>query len=335
MTVAQLTHKVLITDYTWPNVEPERKILEEAGIELVIAPSSDEKTLASYAADVDAIMFCFAEVPETVVRAARKCLVASRYGIGVDNIDKATCSELGIVVTNVPDYCVDEVADHVMAMVLSFNRHIGPLDRAVKAGGWGKTPLPKHSRRLRDTTFGIVGIGRIGRAVARRAGVFGMRVLAFDPYVKPSEAPKGIEMAPLDRLLAQSDFVSLHTPLTDETRALIGRAELKIMKPTAFIVNAARGPLIDDVVLVEALRAGEIAGAGIDVTPTEPPSADHPLFQMDNVIVTPHTAFHSQEALLELEERTAREVVRVLNGEMPENLVNPEVLGHTRASINR
>ena len=331
--MADLTRKALVTDYTWPSLDPERQILEAAGVEVVAAPSSDEDTLASYAVDVDAIMFCFAQVTPKVLHAARNCVVASRFGIGVDNIDRALCTELGIVVTNVPDYCVDEVADHVMAMLLSFNRHLGPLDRAVKAGGWGSTPLPMHSRRLRDTTFGIVGIGRIGRSLAARARAFDMRVVGYDPYVGPSDAPEGVEMVPLDRLLAEADFVSVHTPLTDETHNLIGREELKIMKPEAFLINAARGPLVDDEALVEALRAGEIAGAGIDVTPTEPPPAEHPLFEMDNVIVTPHTAFHSRESLLELEQRTAREAVRVLNGEMPENLVNPDVLGRSRVQL--
>jgi D-3-phosphoglycerate dehydrogenase len=326
-------YRALTTDYTWPSVDPERKVLADGGVELIVAPSSDEATLARLATDIDAILFCFAKVTPAVLRAARKCVVASRYGIGVDNIDRLTCNELGIVVTNVPDYCMDEVTDHVMAMVLAFNRDLGRLDSAVKRGGWGKTPLPSHSRRLRHTTLGIVGMGRIGRALVPRAAAFGMSILAHDPYVQPASAPPGVRMTSLDDLLASSDFVTVHSPLTAETRGLIGREQLRRMKQTAFLVNAARGPLVDEKALVEALQSGAIAGAGLDVLETEPPAADSPLLRMPNVIITPHTAFYSQESLLELETRTAGEVLRVLNGQRPQNWINPEIAGRTRAKL--
>lgn len=329
----EFKYKALTTDFTWPSIEPEKRLLAEAGIDLVAAPAADEATLARLAADVDAILFCFASVTPKVLRAARKCVVASRYGIGVDNIDRATCNELGIVVTNVPDYCIDEVTEHVLAMILAFNRDLGPLDSAVKRGGWGKTPLPKHSRRLRQTTLGIVGLGRIGRALATRAGAFGMAILAHDPYVNAGSAPAGVRMVSLEELLKTSDFVSVHSPLTPETRGLIGREQLRLMKPSAFLVNAARGPLVDEVALAEALRAGIIGGAGLDVLATEPPAPGSPLLGMPNVIITPHTAFYSQESLLELETRTAGEVVRVLNGERPQNWINPEIAGRTRARL--
>ncbi|MBI2965049.1 MAG: C-terminal binding protein [Chloroflexi bacterium] len=325
--------KALTTDYTWPSVEPERKVLAAAGVELVVAPASDEATLARMAEDVDAILFCFAKVTPAVLRSARKCVVASRYGIGVDNIDRATCNELGIVVTNVPDYCMDEVTDHVMAMILAFNRDLNRLDSAVRQGGWGKTPLPAHSRRLRNTALGIVGMGRIGRALVPKASAFGMSILSHDPYVTQEAAPSGVRMTTLDDLLKTSDFVTVHSPLTEQTRGLIGRRQLRLMKQTAFLVNAARGPLVDEHALVEALQAGTIGGAGLDVLETEPPRARSPLLKLPNVIMTPHTAFYSQESLLELETRTAREVIRVLNGQRPENWINPEVSGRTRAKL--
>ncbi len=329
----EFTKKALITDYTWPSIDPEEKILEAAGVEVVAAPDSSEETLRSLAVDVDAIMFCFAQVPASVLRAAEKCVVASRFGIGVDNIDQAVCTELGIVVTNIPDYSLEEVADHVMAVILAFNRHLIPLNESVRAAGWGTLGLPMHSRRLSTTTIGIVGMGRIGRTLTTRALAFGMRVLASDPLLTEENRPDGVEIATFERLLAESDFVSLHTPLIPETSGLIDRDALAAMKPTAFLVNAARGPLIDDEALVEALQSGEIAGAALDVTPVEPLPRDHPLTTMDNVILTPHTAFHSLESLNELEVRTAREVVRVLNGEMPENVVNPAVLGKSRIGL--
>ncbi len=329
----EFTKKALITDYTWPSIDAETEVLNAAGVEVVAAPDSSEETLRSLAPDADAIMFCFAQVPASVLRAAEKCVVASRFGIGVDNIDQAACTELGIVVTNIPDYSLEEVADHVMANILAFNRHLIPLNQSVRDTGWGTAGLPMHSRRLSTTTLGIVGMGRIGRTLATRAQAFGMRVLASDPLLTEENRPEGVEIATFEGLLAESDFVTLHTPLIPETTGLIDRAALAAMKPTAFLVNAARGPLIDDEALVEALQSGGIAGAALDVTPVEPLPLDHPLVGMDNVIITPHTAFHSLESLNELEVRTAREVVRVLNGEMPENVVTPAVLGKSRVGL--
>jgi D-3-phosphoglycerate dehydrogenase len=325
--------KVLITDYTWPNIDAETAILMAAGIEPVVAPDSSVETLTRLAADVDAIMFCFAQVPASVLQNAPNCEVASRYGIGVDNLDIAACTELGIVVTNIPDYCIDEVADHVMAMALAFNRKIVKHSSMVKSSGWGSVSLTDTMHRLRDSTMGIAGMGRIGRAVADRARVFGMTVLAHDPFVEQSDAPEGVQMTSLESMLKDSDFVTLHAPLIPETTGMIGAAELRMMKNDAFLINAARGPLIDESALVDALGRDEIGGAGLDVLEDTAPADDHPLYAFDNVIITPHTAFFSQASTIELEERTAREVVRVLNGKMPEVVINPEVLGKTRAGI--
>lgn len=327
------TRKALITDYAWPNIDAEAEVLRAAGIEPVVAPDGSAGTLAGLASDVDAIMFCFAQVPGEVLRAAPNCKVASRYGIGVDNLDIPACTELGIVVTNVPDYCMDEVADHVMGMLLAFNRKILKHSAAVKAAGWTSVVLTDTMHRLRDTTLGIAGMGRIGRVVAARARAFGMAVLAHDPFVSQEQAPEGVRMVGLGEMLEASDFVTLHAPLTPETTGLIGREELRLMKTDAFLINAARGPLIDEPALIEALRDGEIGGAGLDVLEEALPPDDHPLYGFDNVIITPHTAFYSQASTLELERRTAAEVVRVLNGERPENLVNPEVLGRSRAGL--
>jgi D-3-phosphoglycerate dehydrogenase len=325
--------KVLITDYTWPNIDAETAILKAAGIEPVVAPDSSVETLTRLAADVDAIMFCFAQVPASVLQNAPNCKVASRYGIGVDNLDIAACTELGIVVTNIPDYCIDEVADHVMAMALSFNRKIVKHSSMVKSSGWGSVSLTDTMHRLRDKTIGIAGMGRIGRAVADRARVFGMTILAHDPFIEQSEAPDGVQITSIDSMLKESDFVTLHAPLIPETTGMIGADELRLMKNDAFLINAARGPLIDESALVKALGNGEIGGAGLDVLEDTAPPDDHPLYAFDNVIITPHTAFFSQASTIELEERTAREVVRVLSGEMPEIVINPEVLGKTRAGI--
>ena len=322
-----MTKKVLITDYVWPSVEPERAVLAGAGAALVVAPDGSEETLSSLAKDVDGILTCFEQVTERVLRAAEKCVVVGRYGVGVDNIAVETATELGIVVTYVPDYCVDEVSDHVMALLLSWNRRIVLFDNATKRKAWGSEGLGMRIMRLRGKTLGVVGLGRIGRAVCSRAQAFGMDVLASDPFVSAEDAAQiGARLVDLPELLAESEFVTLHSPLVPETNGMIGSAELEQMKPEAFLINAARGPLIDEDALYDALTSGGIAGAGLDVLVDLAPPLDHRLVQLENVIVTPHTAFFSQEAVLELEERAAGEVASVFQGRMPDNLVNQAVL---------
>ena len=327
-----MTWKVLITDYVWPSTDPERAVLEAGGASVVVAPNGEEGTLVGLARDADAIMTCFAQVTENVVRAAEQCIVIGRFGVGVDNIAVSTATELGIAVTYVPDYCVDEVSDHVMALLHTWNRKIALFDRSVKERGWGSQPLTMRMMRLRGKTLGIVGFGRIGQAVAAKARAFGLHVLATDPIV-PGELveAEGGRMVDLPTLLAESDFISLHTPLNEATRNLIGREELSMMKEDAFLINAARGPLIDEIALHDALKSGTIAGAGLDVMVDNSPPQDHPLLSLENIIITPHVAFFSQESTLELEERAAAEVVSVMQGRMPDNLVNPAVLDHPNA----
>jgi D-3-phosphoglycerate dehydrogenase len=324
-----MTWKVLITDHVWPTTDPERAVLEAGGAEVVVSPNGEEATLIELARDADAIMTCFAQVTENVVRSAGRCQVIGRFGVGVDNIAVATATELGIAVTYVPDYCVDEVSDHVMALLHAWNRKIVLFDRSVKERGWGSQGLTMRMMRLRGKTIGIVGFGRIGQAVASKARAFGLRILAADPVVSPAAVESaGGTLVDMATLLRESDFVTLHAPLTNDTRNLIGPDELALMKPEAFLINAARGPLIDEGALFIALRDGLIAGAGLDVMVDNVPSQDHPLLSLDNIIITPHVAFFSQESTLELEQRAAAAVVSVMKGEMPENLVNHAVLQH-------
>jgi D-3-phosphoglycerate dehydrogenase len=329
-----MSKKVLVTDYVWASLEPERAVLARAGAEVVVAPDGSEETLTDLARDVDGILTCFAKVTDKVVKAAEKCVVISRYGVGVDNIAVDTATGLGIVVTYVPDYCVDEVSDHVLALLLAWNRRVVLFDTATKKKGWGSAGLGMRIMRLRGKRLGVVGFGRIGRAVCAKALSFGLEVLASDPYLSAEDiAESGAKMVEMPELLRESDFVTLHSPLTPETTNLIGKAELEQMKSEAFLINAARGPLIDEDALFDALTSGQIAGAGLDVLVDLAPPLDHRLVQLDNVIVTPHTAFFSQEAVLELEERAAGEVVHVLQGRMPDNLVNPAVLPHARTKL--
>ena len=321
--------KVLITDHVWPTTDPERAVLEAAGAKVIVAPDGNEDTLINLAKDVDAIMTCFAKVTEKVIRSAEKCVAIGRFGVGTDNIDVATATELGIPVTYVPDYCVDEVSDHVLAMLHTWNRKIALFDQSVKSEGWGHLGLTMRIKRLRGKTIGIVGFGRIGQAVAEKASVFGLKILASDP-VTPKEIVEsyGGQLVTFEELLEQSDFVSLHAPLTPATEKLIGSREFGLMKDDSFLINAARGPLIDESALYDALSNGKIGGAGLDVMVENEPPKDHPLMQLENILITPHTAFFSQESTLELEERAASEVVRVYKNIMPENLVNKEVLDH-------
>lgn len=328
-----MNKKVLITDYVWPNLDPEREVLEAAGFELVVAPDGSEETLAGLASDVDGIMFCFAQVTEKVLRSAPKCLVAARYGIGVDNLNIPVCTELGIVVTNVPDYCIDEVTEHTFGMVMALNRRLVPHNAAVKSGGWSSVVLDKPMKRMNGATFGVIGFGRIGRSVGTKAGALGMNVLTYDPMLEPGQDVGGASSVTLDEVFEKSDFISVHVPLTDQTRGMIGREQFALMKQGSIIVNPSRGGLIDELALSDALASGHIAGAGLDVMEPAPPAEDHPLLQQENVIITPHTAFFSQASTLELETRTAREVIRVVNGGQPENFINPDVRGKTRVGI--
>ena len=324
-----MTWKVLITDHVWPTTDPEREVLEAGGAEVVVAPNGEEATLIDLARDADAIMTCFALVTEKVVRAAERCIVIGRFGVGVDNIAVSTATELGIAVTYVPDYCVDEVSDHVMALLHAWNRKIVLFDRSVKEQGWGSQPLTMRMKRLRGKTIGIIGFGRIGQAVAAKARAYGLNILAADPVVDSETVESfGGSLVDLPTLLGQSDFVTLHAPLNHETRNMIGRNELAKMKRDSFLINAARGPLIDETALYDALRDGVIAGAGLDVMVDNSPPQDHPLLSLDNIIITPHVAFFSQESTLELERRAAAEVVSVMQSRMPDNLVNPAVLQH-------
>jgi D-3-phosphoglycerate dehydrogenase len=323
------TNKALITDHTWPDVRVEVAILEAAGLEVIDAPNPDEGTLSSLATDVVAILTCFAQVTPSVIESARELRVVARFGVGVDNIAVEAASARAIPVTYVPDYCVAEVAEHALALLLAQARGIVRYDTSVKGRGWDlgvAAPL----RRIEGQTLGLIGCGRIGARLASKAKGLGLRVIAHDPAV--TSTPDGVDAVTLDELLEQSDFVSLHVPLTSETRGLIGEPILRRMKRTAFLINTARGGLVDTHVLARALREGWIAGAGLDVLPHEPIASDDPLLELDNVVLTPHVAFYSEESLADLRRRTAQSVVDVLADRAPEHLANADALARLATS---
>ena len=315
--------RVLISDYSWPDVEIERGILAQGGAELVVAPASDLATLSDLAGGVDAIMTCWAAIPAEVIKLVENCRVVARLGIGLDNIDVDFCTRQGIPVTNVPDYCQLEVAEHTLALLLALARNIGIFHQDARQGVYARDHGPPLLR-LAGRTLGLVGLGGIGRMVADKAAGLGLRVIATRRDL--SRAAGEIPTMPLGELLAQSDFVSLHLPLDDTNNQLIGGPELAIMKPGSFLINTARGGLVDHQALAAALQSGQLAGAALDVQDPEPPALDEPPYNHPHVIVTPHSAFISRESLLDLRTRASNQVVQCLHGEVPDNLVNPEVL---------
>ncbi|HEX4000143.1 MAG TPA: C-terminal binding protein [Pirellulales bacterium] len=317
--------KVLLTDYAWANLDIERRILNEAGAELVAAEATDAATLAAAAVNADAIMTNWAKVSEPVIAAARRLRIISRLGIGLDNIDIEAATARGIVVTNVPDYCVIEVAEHALALLLALARKIGFYHQETKSGQYRLQAGPPL-RRIEGQTLGIVGIGRIGWKLAEKAAPLGLRVLATSRR-RPEQLPPGVEFCDLEELLRRSDYVSLHAPLTPHTRHLIDAARLPRMKRGAYLINTSRGGLIETAALTAALASGQLAGAALDVQDPEPPPLDAPPYNDPRVIISPHAAFVSVESLENLRTRAARQVALFLNGERPENVVNPAVLG--------
>jgi D-3-phosphoglycerate dehydrogenase len=315
--------KVLVTDHPWPELDVERTVLADVPAELVEAPAADPRTLAALAPEVDAIITCWANVPREVIEAAGRCRIIARTGIGLDNIDTVAATARKIVVTNVPDYCMDEVAEHTLALLLALGRKVAFYHQQTKSGGYDLNRGPEL-RRLRGQTLGIVGLGKIGRNVAAKAAALGLGVLATDP--DPSATVPGVERCHLDELLTRSDYVSLHLPLTEATRGLIGAPAMGRMKPGSYLINTARGGLVDAAALAEALESGRLAGAALDVQEPEPPPLDRPPYNDPRVIVTPHASFLSAESLLELRTRASRQVADFLTGRRPENVVNPEVL---------
>ena len=312
-------YKALLTDYAWPDLEIEQRILSEADVELVVAKQTDAASLAELARDCDAIMTNWVKVPESVISAAPKCRIVCRLGIGLDNIDVAAATNRNIPVTNVPDYCLIEVAEHALSLLLALARKVAFYHHETKQGRYMLQAGPKL-RRIEGQTLGIVGLGNIGRKLAEKAAPLGLRILAT---TRSRRQPlPDVRLVELDELLSESDYVSLHLPLTGETKHLIGAAQLARMKPSAFLINTARGGLIDTAALAGALADGRLAGAALDVQDPEPPNLAQPPYNDPRVIITPHAAFVSEESLANLRGRVARQVVDRLQGRRPENVVN-------------
>ena len=314
--------RLLLTDRPWPDCETERQILAAVGVELIEPPDHEERTLLALAPDVDAIGTCWAPVSGDVIRAAPRLRIVARFGIGLDNLDVAAATARGIPVTNVPDYCVSEVSDHTLALLLACARKIAFFHHRTKHGEYDLQAGPPP-RRLTGQTLGLIGLGRIATAVAAKAQTLGLNVLAHNR--SGNNHGTGLRIVPLSELLERSDFVSLHLPLTPETRGLLGAAEFRHMQPFAWLINTSRGGLIDHHALWQALQTGQLAGAALDVFDPEPPDLTLPLFRDERVILTPHAAFLSAESLHELRTRATHQIAAALTGRQPPNVVNPQI----------
>jgi D-3-phosphoglycerate dehydrogenase len=319
--------RVVLTDFTDPHQDIETDVFKRSGLDinLVRAEPGTDRDLATLAPDADALLVQFAQVRKDVIDALHNCKVISRYGIGVDMIDLEAAAARGIPVANVPDFCIDEVSTQTIGFLIDLNRHTRELDEYVRTGGWGHRPVAVTApRRLAGQVVGIVGLGAIGREVARKASALGLVVLAHDPFVQT--APAGVTLVDLDTLLQRSDYVTLHCPLVPQTRGLIGAAAFAQMKPTAYLLNLSRGPVVDQDALLAALTDGSIAGAAVDVLTTEPPAVDDPLLRLPNLLVTPHSSSWSAESSDQLRHDAAENVVEALSGRQPRSIVNRSLL---------
>lgn len=321
---------VVITDCDHGSIEEEKNEINLVNAELTLLSGGTEKDLIRLCAQADGIINQYALLTRNVLENLPQCQVIARYGVGVDSIDLKAATDLGIIVANVPDYCIDEVADHALALLLSLVRKTAFFARRIKEGEWDFRPGMPISR-IRGKTMGLIGSGKIGLEVARRMTSFGVRVIAFDPYLTAAGLP--FELTKLDYLLRESDFISIHCPLNEETRHLIGEEAFQKMAKSPVIINTSRGPIIDENALIKALQSGQVSGAGLDVLEKEPPDPANPLLKMENVILTPHVGFYSVASISELKRRTARNVAEALTGKWPASVVNKEVKGKTRASV--
>ncbi|MCJ7792331.1 MAG: C-terminal binding protein [Dehalococcoidia bacterium] len=327
-----MSYKVVafIRDLGWPI---DKEGYKKLWAEYVEIPCKTEDEFVAATEYADAVLVPGEPMTRRIIERMKKCRIISVVGVGYDYVDIEAATEYGICVSNVPDYCAEEMTDHAMALLLACARRIVVAVEGVRAGEWDSLGKPRvfaklpPIHRLQGQILGIVGLGRIGHKLAPKAKGFGMKVIAYDPYITKKVAQKlGVRLVEFSYLLERSDFISLHMTLNNETKHMFTLEQFKKMKPTAFFINVSRGGLCDEKALYTALSQKHIAGAGIDVTdPVEPPSLDSPLLKLDNVLITPHVGYYSEESIAEVMKRSEEEVLRVLGGQWPKNFVNPQV----------
>ena len=329
--------KVVITDYDFGDVDVETEILEAAGAEVIALQAKAQEDLFDVAPQCAAMMNQYARIGKETISRMQKCEVIARYGVGVDIVDVGTATERGIVVTNVQNYCTEEVADHAIALWLTLARKLPDYDRATHAGVWQwQSGQPVY--RLRGRTMGVVSLGKIGQAIVTRARAFGVTVIAYDPFLPADVAARlGVELVSKADLIARSDYILMQAPMTPDTHHFLSDAEFAAMKPGAILVNTGRGPTIDNAALYRALSEGHLAAAGLDDPEEEPAKRanwtpdDNPLFKLPNVIVTPHAAYYSEESIRAARVTAATQVAKVLTGQKPDYTVNAEALAASPA----
>lgn len=312
-----MTFKVLLTDYEFAHLEYEEQVFNESGLDIqfIKKQCKTEEDVIEHAKDADALLNQYAPISKRVIDSLERTKVISRYGVGVNTIDIDAAQAKNITVANVPDYGMEEVSNHALALLLSWARKVTLLNNEVKQGNWDfKACVPIH--RFDKQTVGVLGFGRIPRRFIEKVKPLGFQTAAYDPFVSAEEmAAAGVRKMELDEIIRESDYLSVHVPLIKETHHLLNAERFSQMKKNAVIINTARGPIVDEKALIDALEQGMIAGAALDVTEEEPVSKTSPLLQMDNVIITPHSAWYSEEAMVELRQKAAKNIVQVLKGE--------------------
>jgi len=319
-----MSFKVVMPDTIFPDYSIESDVLRrELGIDLVTGHGPEASALIEACKDADAIVTVYGDFNRDVIEQLEKCKIIVRTGIGVNNIDIEAATEKGIYVVNVPDYCWDEVSDHAISMAFALLRQLHVYDQKMKSGTWDVHAKQNRILRFNTLTFGLIGFGNIPRVVAQKLKPFGFTINVYDPFVKEEDAKQfGVNLVDLETLLKTSDVVSVHAPLIKATHHMLNKETLALMKENAIVINTARGPLINTEDLVDALKSGKIAGAGLDVLEKEPPTAEDEILKLDNVILSPHAAFYSEQSEAQLRESSFLEVVRVLKGEKPKHPVN-------------
>jgi len=322
--------KVVLIDYDEDLFAPqgwEGDFLAQAGAQWRAVQCREPEAILKVAHDAEVVMVQSVRplLRKAQIQRLERCRCIVRVGIGYENVDVSAATECGIIVCNVPDYCVEEVADHALALLLASVRHVARQDRWIRAGRWDRTGA-RPARRLRGSVLGLIGFGRTARALAEKARGIGLTIIAFDPYISQPVADKyGLTLVELDDLLSRADLVSVHVPLTEETHHLLGEREFRLMKAGAVLVNTSRGPIVDGKALADALQNGPLAAAGLDVLEQEPPDPDSPLLGLDNVTLTPHVAAYAEESVGDLYRGACRIAIEVLAGRWPPAVVNPEV----------
>jgi D-3-phosphoglycerate dehydrogenase / 2-oxoglutarate reductase len=303
------------------DIEIEKEILSTIDAEVIHTGSMDSTEAQAAVRMADAVMVTIQPVRAELIAAMQRCRLIARVGTGLDAIDLEAATQHGVWVTYVPDYSIDEVSTHAVTLLLAQGRGLARLLKATQAGKWDGSGV--YVRRIKGQVLGLIGCGRIGLAMAAKGKGLGLEVIVYDPFLAPNAlASEGIRQVDLPELLRASDFVSIHTPLTRDNRHIINATTLAQMKPTAFLINTARGPLVDEAALLAAVQSGTIAGAALDVLSVEPPAPDNPLLHDDRILITPHMAWYSEEAKVDVRRRGAEEVVRVLSNEPPRAPVN-------------